>query len=211
MAKIKKVESQVDGEQPTIIVLDDGTEVNLEEIDGGFMRQSDYTKKTQALADQKKALETAQVNQQVDTTINSQPEATNGNADMTKMYLDMKMNQLKIAYGESFDEVAVLNKAVDMLKKGVSPADIDFDFIARGLMNTDNNTNVDSLREQIRKEEIAKLKQQGVDTSSIIASGDTGNVIDDGTFGLSPDELNYCRATGEDPEDYAKWKKRLGR
>ena len=91
MAKIKKVESQVDGEQPTIIVLDDGTEVNLEEIDGGFMRQSDYTKKTQALADQKKALETAQVNQQVDTTINSQPEATNGNADMTVKNITEKL------------------------------------------------------------------------------------------------------------------------
>ena len=210
MAKIKKVESQDGGEELFVVVLDDGTEVKLEDIDGGFMRQSNYTQKTQALAEEKRALETANVNRQVDQSLNQQAQADSGNnSDMTKMYLDLKMGELSNKYGESFDEVAVLQKAASMLSKGISPTDIDFDFIARGLQNTVNDT--DSLRAAMRKEIMAEMQQSGIDTSSIISSGDNGTTIQDGTFGLSPEELNYCRATGENPKEYAEWKKKLGR
>ena len=204
MAKIKEVES-VDGtEQPVIVVLDDGTEVNLSELDGGFMRQKDYTQKTQALAVEKQALETADANHQVNTSLNSQPDVNKSNVEIEKMYLDMKMEKLKDLHGDSFDEVAVLKKAASMLKSGVKPTDIDFDFIARGLQTN----NADETKEAMRKEIIAEMVKSGVDTSSIISSGDNGGAIDDGTFGLTPDELKYCAKTDEDPKTYAKWKNR---
>lgn len=206
MAKIKEVDSSVDGEQPVVVVLDDGTEVNLSDIDGGFMRQKDYTKKTQSLADQKKALEQTEANQQVDTVVNSQPDANSNNTEMTKMYLDMKMTELKNIHGEGFDEVAVLKKAADMLGKGISPTDIDFDFIAKGLRN--NSTDEVALREQIKNEILAELKGNNVDTSSVISSMD-GQVIPDETYGLSREELQYCAKTGENPKDYAEWKTKL--
>jgi hypothetical protein len=208
MAKIKEVDSSVDGEQPVIVVLDDGTEVNLSDIDGGFMRQKDYTKKTQSLADQKKALEQAEANQQVNTAVNSQPDVNDNSAEVTKMYLGMKMTELKNIHGEGFDEVAVLNKAADMLSKGISPTDIDFNFIAKGLQN--NSTNEVALREQIKNEILAELKGNNVDTSSVISSMDSSTLTDE-TYGLSQVELNYCTSTGEDPKVYAEWLAKLKR
>jgi|LGOV01.1.fsa_nt_gb hypothetical protein len=203
-----KTNSQVDGEQSDLVELPDGTTVSVDELMNGYMRQSDYTKKTQALAQEKQALSVTNANQQVDESLNSDPERSNENVEMTKMFLDMKMAQLKVIHGESFDEVAVLNKASDMLNKGIKPTDIDFDFIARGL-STSNDT--DDLEAKIRAKLIAEMNNVGVDTSSIISGADTGGDVEDGTFGLSPDELEYCRKTGEKPEIYSKWKFRKNR
>lgn len=44
-------------EQPTQIVLPDGTKVPLEEVTKGYLRQSDYTRKVTEVATQRKALE----------------------------------------------------------------------------------------------------------------------------------------------------------
>lgn len=209
MAELKKVNSEDGTEQSQVIVLKDGTEITLDEIDNGYMRQSDYSRKTQALAEEKRALETANVNHQVNQSLETQPDANKANTDTTKMYLDMKMERLKDVHGESFDEVAVLKKAAQMLNSGVSPTDIDFDFIARGLQKNDTDTN--ALKEAMRKEIMAEMQQKGIDTSSIISSGDPGQVIEDGTYGLNPSELEFCRKSGEDPKTYAKWKSKRNR
>jgi len=211
MTDVNKTNSQVDGEQSEVVVIDgvEYTKEELIEMRNGYMRQNDYTKKTQALAEEKKALKSNEANQQVDATLNSQPDANQGNIEMTKMYLDVKMQQLKDIHGESFDEVAVLTKATEMLKKGIAPTDIDFDFIAKGLSNTVNNDA--ATREAIKKEIMAEMKANGVDTSSVINSGDHAGEVQDGTYGLSPQELNYCAKSGEDPAKYAEWKKRLKR
>lgn len=42
---------------PAPIRLSDGTELTVEEVEKGYLRQSDYTRKTQALAEQRKAAE----------------------------------------------------------------------------------------------------------------------------------------------------------
>jgi len=207
--EVNKANSQVDSEQSNLVELPDGTKVTVDELLSGYMRQSDYTKKTQALADEKKALESTKVNQQVDSTLNSNPEKSN-EAEVTKMFLDMKMDQLRNKYGESFDEVAVLRKAAQMLENGMKPTNIDFDFIARGLLN--NNDNAADLEAKIRQKVLAEMSQSGVDTSSIISGNGSGDInIDDGTYGLTPEELDYCRKTGEDPKIYAEWKEKLGR
>jgi hypothetical protein len=55
-------EEAEDDEPETVFQLDDGTEVDLDELKRGYLRQSDYTKKTQEVAEQRKAVE--QANQQ---------------------------------------------------------------------------------------------------------------------------------------------------
>lgn len=51
-----------DSEPETVFQLDDGTEVDLDELKRGYLRQSDYTKKTQEVAEQRKQVQT--VNEQ---------------------------------------------------------------------------------------------------------------------------------------------------
>lgn len=65
---------QVVQEEPKyqVTVGDDTVEVTLEELQSGFMRQSDYTRKTQDLANQRKELETAR---QIQQAFEQDPEA----------------------------------------------------------------------------------------------------------------------------------------
>lgn len=48
-----------DDEPETVFSLDDGTEVDLDELKRGYLRQSDYTKKTQEVAESRKQVEQA--------------------------------------------------------------------------------------------------------------------------------------------------------
>lgn len=202
MAKLKKTDSQVDGEQP-VIVLEDGTEVALSDIESGYLRQSDYTRKTQALAAEKQALDVAKANQQVNDAANSNPDLSNEQVEMTKMYLDMQMNQLQTKYGDKFDEVGVLQKAQTLLNSGINPTDISFEDIHKAL-SFEHKTPED-LEASIREKVIAELQAQSIDTSSIISGAD-GDISGPANFGLSPQELQFCAKSGEDPETYAKWK-----
>jgi hypothetical protein len=47
-----------DADDQTVVTLADGTEVSLKELKGGYLRQGDYQKKTQELANQRKEAET---------------------------------------------------------------------------------------------------------------------------------------------------------
>lgn len=50
-------ESQTLSPSETLVTLSDGTQVLLSELENGILRQEDYTKKTQELAEQRRALE----------------------------------------------------------------------------------------------------------------------------------------------------------
>lgn len=201
MAKIKLVDSQDGGEQSQVLVLEDGTEIGLDEVDGGFLRQSDYTTKTQALAAERKALQSNTANHQVDVVAKSQAQGNNDVANMTKMYLDTKMTIMKNIYGEDFDEVAVLNEAVKQLESGTAAPSIDFDKIHKAMAYD----KIGTLEEKVRAKILKELEAGQIDTSSIISSGD-GTTIKDDKHGLTAQEIAYCRKTGTSLEDYAKYK-----
>ena len=50
-----EVETVAELSDDTLVTLNDGTETTLSELKSGQLRQSDYTKKTQALAEERKA------------------------------------------------------------------------------------------------------------------------------------------------------------
>lgn len=49
--------TDADEDDDPVFVMKDGKEVTLKELNDGYLRQSDYTKKTQAIAEEKKAIE----------------------------------------------------------------------------------------------------------------------------------------------------------
>jgi len=201
MAKLKTVDSQDGGEQLQVLVLEDGTEVALDEVDKGYLRQSDYTKKTQELAQKTRALEEQGANHQVKDVIDSQAHENPDLANMTKMYLDMQMTQLGQKYGEGFDEVAVINEATKQLENGIPAANIDFEKIHRAMAYTDAS----SIEAKVREQVLAELAEKQIDTSSIISTMD-GISVKDSSHGLTPQEKAYCDRTGFSYEEYAKYK-----
>lgn len=50
-------EGTLELDEDTVLVIPDGTEVSAKELQGGYLRQADYTRKTQELAEQRKQIE----------------------------------------------------------------------------------------------------------------------------------------------------------
>lgn len=55
-----EAEPEKEGEKPTEIVLKDGSKVTLTELESGYLRNADYTRKTQEVAEQRREVQAAQ-------------------------------------------------------------------------------------------------------------------------------------------------------
>lgn len=184
----------------------------LKEWKQGYMRQADYTKKTQSLASQRKeaadALEiyeylksnpiTAQQianGEQVDDAFIAKKLGSTQYNDLADkiagIELDATINTLKTKY-KDFDEVEVLNKASEL---GIA----DLEFVYKGLKS--EQVNMSDLEKSIRAKISEELKQNGINTQTIITSTDpVANVSN----GLTAAQLDIATKMGLTPEEYAK-------
>lgn len=193
---------------------------DLKEWKNGYMRQSDYTRKTQEIARQrqenKEAYELytylknnpqmAQALANGDTSVvqnnpmfnnlnplNSQIE--NLNMKLAGLELDGMINQLKSRY-KDFDEVEVLTEA-DRL--GVS----DLEFVYNALQGKKLPTLKEQLQKEIEKSITEKIRQNGIETQSII---NTNDAVASNSHGLSDAEIAIARKMGLTPEQYKNGK-----
>ena len=202
----------------------DGQEVTLEELKNGYMRMSDYTRKTQEakrLREQAeealKILEQIQQNPQVA----QQLQAYNVNVpdpvqqhikQLEDSYYDLliqtQLRELKDQHGE-FNEVEVLNIARD---EGINNLETAYHVWASrqggGKSNEVAEVNIDEIKEQLRQElleEIKREQQAQVDTSTVIDSRPPMKDIQT-TPQLTPAEMKVAKAMGISPEEYVVWR-----
>lgn len=195
----------------------DGEQLTLEQIKEfkqGYLRQSDYTKKTQILAQERERLKEAvelyeylQSNPEIaqklveeDTGVkNIAPTQENQmlkdlSYKIATIELDAQLNNLK-AKDPDLDEIELLTIAN---QRGVN---IDDAYnIYRGL-------NFDKILERKLKEQSANLtkqiQQNGNVTKTLISDADKANK--NANYGLSDAQLNMAKKLGMTPEEYAKW------
>lgn len=190
----------------------------LKEWKQGYLRQQDYTKKTQAVAREKAEIKDAldvynylknnpaiaqqlasgQVPQNIDgTPLATMNPVTKQVADVQRelalMKLDNDLANLKTKYSD-FDEVATLTKAEEL---GV--ADLEF------VWNAIRGANVDNLKTEIEKQVrttlTEQIKKNGLDTKTIINTNDT---VNKSTINLSQEEMLIAQKMGIDPKMYAE-------
>lgn len=184
----------------------------------GYMRQSDYTKKTQEIAKQrnetKDAIEVynylknnpaiAQSLADGDTSVlanspignkvfGSNPQLEDVNYRLASIELDAKLNTLKSKYPD-FNEVDVLTEA-DRL--GVA----DLEFVYNALRGKQVDSIKESLAKQIEAELTAKIRKNGIDTQTIIDPTDTVATVN---HGLTPEQLTIAAKMKLTPEQYAR-------
>lgn len=210
---------------PTTVEVN-GIAVPIEELKNGYLRQSDYTKKTQELARER---DKQKVKDDYFNALNSNPQLAEAFAKQFGLpYVDPKEAQL----------IEANNKYQDLLlKQEVASLESKYaDFEAREVLQFayDNkienlehaymlvqsqkgaNTpadnvqeappiDVESLKEQIRQDLLKEL-QSNVDTQSIIQSGGDTQPVRDNTPVLSQQELKIARNMKLSPEEYAKWR-----
>lgn len=200
--------------------LGDFTVDELKEFRNGYLRQSDYTRKTQELARQREEAQDAlelynylrdnpqmvEALMKMDNGANAQTiqRATPENAMMQQiihtqkaMEIEMRLNELKSKYGNDIDEVALFQKA-NQLKTN------DLEFVYKALQ-------YDNLlaEKQQAQQTAANSLQAEIDANkkavSTIVSPRQSNVVTQ-TPTLSADEKRVAALMGLSESDYLKWK-----
>lgn len=217
-------EEEVDSKPETIEI--DGEEFTLEELKGGYMRQSDYTRKTQELSRRERQVQEAiefmeqvQKNPQVAQELSTQFEMPNLDPNQSQyreledryyeLLIQTEVEKLNQKYGE-FDVQAVLETARD---NNINDLDVAYHIVASrkggGRTQANNDLDVDKLKAQLREELLNEMKSQqqaNADTSTIVGQGGGGAPIRDNTPQISEAESKVARSMGISVAEYVKWR-----
>lgn len=201
------------------------TEVKTYEIDGvsytsdeikewkqNGLRQSDYTKKTQELASQRRQLE------ELGTSIPNQSDTNTDTdriarleRDLATKELDETISALKVKYPD-FDEIKVLTEA--QRRKLYSNEDLDFVYRATREESKSTPIDMDAFKKQSIEEYktlIASEKQRNKEATdgSIISSAPAKVVVVDYENSLNDAEKDFCRRKGVSYKQYVEDKEAI--
>lgn len=226
------VETQTETVTPVLpdTVEIDGKPVPVEELKKGYLRQSDYTKKTQELARQR---EQTAIADEYYKALNSRPELAQAVAQqfnlpfvdpaqaeliearnkLQDVQLQQTVSELTTKYPD-FEAREVMQFAVDnkvenlehayTLLSHQKGAGVQADAIPDAVETT-GAIDVEALTKQIRQDVLKEL-QSNVDTQSIIQTNGSGSAIVDNTPTLSAQELKVAKNLRMSPGEYAKWR-----
>ena len=198
-----------------------GEHLTLEELQRGYMRQSDYTRKTQEVARQREELAKNQhpsMNQQQPVYQPPLTQQQRNQQYIDQMYqrqvaqavqpmeqrlqeienqyadnlLNEKINTLKTKYSD-FDEISVLNEAY---KRGTD----DLDFIYRSLRKEPDMV---SLKEQLRQEIMQEINTNNQHVDTLVQTGNSTPQVN--MTNLSERQLHMAQVFGMTPEEYAEY------
>ena len=208
-----KVEENVD--KPNTVNIN-GEEITIDELTKGYLRQSDYTRKTQEIANQRKEVSDAVL---LYETLKNNPEATEAiksnikipsSIDPTQarvieleqkvfdMMLDNEITKLQNKYPD-FEVMEVLEVARDKKLTNLE----DAYKLSRSINTKNNNVDIDKLKEQLRKEIQEEIKS----TSTVISNnGYNTPSVRDNSPKLSPSELKVANGFGMTANEYVSWK-----
>ena len=223
----KSPENQTEQTQtkiPETIYLEGIGEITIDELRRGYLRNKDYTQKTQEVSRQRKEAEEAiefvkqirenpevlqrivngQKPQQIDPLIQKILELE---ATIYDMKVEKEIESLQQKY-DDFDVREVLEIAHD--KKILNLEDAYLLLKSMKKPASETNLNIDELKQQIRKEVLKELEAEAETTRTIITPGNDGAVYEDNTPKLTEQEMKVARhmfRNSKDPyAEYAKWK-----
>lgn len=191
--------------------------VPIDELKQGYLRQSDYTKKTQELAQQRKEAEIAK---KYFDALQANPEQAQRFAEENNLpYVsqkDLEFEKMKEQY-----ELMIVKQEIETMKAKYPDFDEQSVLQVAGEKNFDNledaylftkakqgvaqPVDIDSIKEQIRQEVLNEL-QSNQNTSSIIGKQGASRPIVDDTPQLTQAELRVAQGLGMTPKEYAKWR-----
>lgn len=207
---------------PNTIHIDGIGEITVDELRKGYLRNKDYTQKTQEVSKQRKEAEEAiQFLQQIKENPQILQEIANGKppqnfdpliqkileleATIYDMKVDKEIETLQRKY-EDFD----VREAIEIAQSKKLSNLEDAYLLSKSAKTPSNTPNVDELKQQIRKEVLQELEADANVTRTIIAPSNDGTVYEDKTPKLSEEEKKVARnmfRKSKDPyAEYAKWK-----
>lgn len=207
---------------PNTITID-GKEIPVDEIkewQNGYLRQSDYTKKTQELAREKEQVQEAlnlynyvKSNPEAAQQVAQQPELQHLDPSAqrvieleNKMYDMMLQNEIQTLQTK-YSDFEILDVLKVAQEKNMSNLE-DAYLLHRSLRApTQQQTpvDVDALKAQLRAE-LLKEAEAEKNTQSLIATNGGAAQVKDNSPVLSDAELKVARMMKMSPDDYATWR-----
>ncbi len=206
-------------ETKPITVEIDGKEVTIEELKNGYLRQADYTRKTQQLANQRRELEDAvrfyehlksnpeilqQLQQVIDVPRTLDPTQAKVIELEQKVYDMMLEREIEILQNKypDFEVREVLEMAS---QKQLTNLEDAYHLVKSSKGGVQQTFDVEKIKEELRKE-ILKEIESNVETSSIITPNGGGVVEAPDTPTLSQSEIKVATSMGMTPAEYAAWR-----
>ena len=200
---------------PNEIEIDGIGKVEINELKNGYLRQSDYTKKTQEVSKLRKEAEEAmkiaefvKSNPQLAQSIGVEPvnPFMNKISELEEQLYDMKLEKeietLTNKYSD-FEVLEVLQVAHD---KGLTNLEDAYKIVKSNKPVIQPSVNIDEIREQIKNE---LLKEFGVDENTkiktVISSGANAQITNNAPS-ISEAEAKVARFMKLTPEEYIKWR-----
>lgn len=205
---------------PEKVVIDGVGEVSFDDLRNGYLRQSDYTKKTQELSRKSKEVEDAvalfehlkqnpQLAQKLLQTeelpasldpIASQVQALQG--QLFEMKIEREIETLQNKYPD-FEVREVLQTAHDKKLTNLEDAYL---LVKSSKKPSDAPVDMEAIKKQLRDEVLKELEKERTDTQTIITPNDTPTHIQDNTPKLSESEKKVARGMKLSEADYVKWR-----
>lgn len=198
-------------------------DVSLEELQKGYLRQSDYTKKTQQVAQQRKEVEQAvsffeQIKSNPDVAQQLSEQFPELNPEQLRMkqleqqyhdlLLEREVERLQSKY-EDFDVREVLQVAYDKKLENIEDAYLLVKANKPSTTNQETPTTPSFDIEQVKAQLRQELKQElelELGTTSIIQSGGATPPTTQDTPTLSDAERKVARMMKLSDADYVKWR-----
>lgn len=205
----------------------DGQKVTINELKNGYMRQSDYTRKTQEV---KREAEKAQQAMDFMEQVQGNPQlAENLSQQLNNPYLDPTQSKYKEMEDKYYD-MLLQNEIRDLESKyndfdirevlqtardgGIKDLDTAYHvYKSRNSSSQESkketSVSTDQMKEDLRNEILAELKaeqESNVDTSTVIQSGGDTAPIRDTSPKISSQESKVAKMMGMKDDEYAKWR-----
>lgn len=226
----ENIVEEVKSEEPKQIInklVIDGEEIDedkAKEWKRGYMRNDDYTHKTQTLAQQRKEVQEAvalydtirnnpeladevkdkiPVPQSLDPTTAKVQELENRLLDLM---VDREITSMQTKYSD-FDAREALEVATSKGLNSLEDAYLLIQANKPKVISDSTSVDRDALEKELRAKIIAEMNATREETTSIISTNDNSRVqVVSDEDRLSPSELEFCRKSRTDPKEYAKWK-----
>ena len=218
--QVQTVEQPITETKPEVVepikVEIDGKEVTIDELKNGYLRQADYTKKTQEVSQQRKESEEAI---RFYEYLKQNPEAAEALNNTVGVPAQLDPTQSKVIELEQKMFDMMLERDIDMLtakyddfevrevlelasQKGITNLEDAYKLVKSSKGSPDN----ESLKEQLRKELLIEMEQEGISTKSIISDKITQQVAPSSEVTLTPGEVKVAKGMGMSVQDYVTWR-----
>ena len=216
------VESKPDETPATLpdkITIDGVGEVTLDELRNGYLRQSDYTRKTQEVSRKTKEAEEAVV---LYEHLKQNPQLAQQLLQTKELPANLDPTQSKVVELEEKLYDMMLEKEIESLSSKYSDFEVrevlevaqkknitnlkDAYLLSKSYKSTHQTTDMEKLKEQMKKEVMAEIEQERKSTQSIISSRGDSPIVQTNTPRLSDAEQKVAKMMKMSDDDYIKWR-----